>query len=345
MRAPLIHRFSLPVAVLAGGLLLPLASSANECSVIGNDAERLACYDRRHAATAGATSANGETAAATDQQPSRPALISGRGMIEDWDLAPNTGRSRFELRTYKPVYLLVATYTDHVNNQPQSTNPANSVGVAGDIDATETQFQLSVKTKMLDNLVGNNGNFWIGYTQISHWQIYNEDLSRPFRETNYEPEAMLMFRTPAEWAGWNLRVSGASLNHQSNGRSNPLSRSWNRVIGHFGLEKDGLAVQVRPWWRIPEDAAVDNNPGIENYIGRGEVIVAKYFGSHSLMLTGRHSLRGGDESRGSLKLQWGIPVEGNLRLHVSLFSGYGDSLINYNHRQTMIGAGVSLVEF
>ncbi|MFN0317903.1 MAG: phospholipase A [Burkholderiales bacterium] len=59
----------------------------------------------------------------------------------------------------------------------------------------------------------------------------------------------------------------------------------------------------------------------------------------------RHSLRTGDKSHGSAKLEWSIPVSGYLKAHVSLFSGYRESLIDFNHRQTMIGVGISLVEW
>jgi phospholipase A1 len=34
-----------------------------------------------------------------------------------------------------------------------------------------------------------------------------------------------------------------------------------------------------------------------------------------------------------------------LRLHTQLFSGYGDSLIDYNRRRTVVSVGLSLVDW
>lgn len=338
-----------------------LSVQANECGSIADNSQRLACYDKAFqpkpaapaAAAVGAASLTGATTPPAElkanddkrqAEAAQPNYATSK-MIDDWDLAPDTTHTQFELRTYKPTYLLLGTYTDSSNRQPTSGNSANSLSAPLDLKATEAQFQLSFKTKVFNNIFGNNGSLWVGYTQSSRWQIYNGDVSRPFRETNYEPEAMLVFRTPLELGGWNLRMSGISLNHQSNGRANPLSRSWNRVIAHFGIEHKDLSIQVRPWWRIPESDQNDNNPGIENYLGRGEIIVAQRLGEHIVSLQGRHSLRGGDQSRGSIKLDWAIPIAGRLKGHLSAFSGYGESLIDYNHRQTMVGAGISLVDW
>ena len=51
-----------------------------------------------------------------------------------------------------------------------------------------------------------------------------------------------------------------------------------------------------------------------------------------------------DRSRGSLRLDWAIPLVGSLNAHVQLFSGYGLNLIDYNHRQTTLGVGVSFFD-
>ncbi len=42
---------------------------------------------------------------------------------------------------------------------------------------------------------------------------------------------------------------GLTFNHQSNGRSDPLLRSWNRAILNIGLETENFAMLFRPWYR------------------------------------------------------------------------------------------------
>ncbi|MCD6544937.1 MAG: phospholipase A, partial [Flavobacteriaceae bacterium] len=199
----------------------------------------------------------------------------------------------------------------------------------------------------LRNIFGNRigGDIWIGYSQTSRWQIYNVDQSRPFRETNYEPEIMLLVPTPYKIFGLNGVFAGIGFNHQSNGRSNPLSRSWNRIIMQFGWETQDFSIVLRPWWRLQEEPVEDNNPGIENYVGRGDLMVAYEKGRHDISLIGRHSMRFGDDNRGSLQMDYAFRIYDYLKLHLQVFHGYGESLIDYNHKQTTVGIGVSLVEW
>ena len=70
-----------------------------------------------------------------------------------------------------------------------------------DLQSAEAKFQLSLKTKVLQGIFGSRADLWVGYTQSSRWQVYNGDISRPFRETNYEPELMLVLPNSYSFAG------------------------------------------------------------------------------------------------------------------------------------------------
>ena len=210
-----------------------------------------------------------------------------------WELSPESKLGTYNVRGYKPVYLMPAFVTDDRNESPQSPNPDNTVGTPERLDDLEAKFQLSLKAKVWQGVFGDAGDLWVAYTQSSRWQVYNAAESRPFRETNYEPEAILAFDTHYEVLGWQGRLLGIGVNHQSNGRSNPLSRSWNRIIADVGFERDGWTVMVRPWWRITEPREDDDNPDISDYMGRGEVQIVHEGGRQELGLLLRHSLRGG----------------------------------------------------
>jgi phospholipase A1 len=154
-----------------------------------------------------------------------------------------------------------------------------------------------------------------------------------------------MFDTNYEIAGWNGRLLGIGVNHQSNGQSDPLSRSWNRVMGYVGFDRADWTIMFRPWWRIPEGGKDDNNPDISNYMGRGDVQIIHEWNGQEFGLMLRHSLRGGSESHGAAQFTWSFPVVGNLRGYMELFKGYGESMIDYNHNATYLGIGVSLLDW
>lgn len=352
-------------------------SAPENCGTIANDLERLACYDAfykptptdtRAADAAARVAAQAEaeadktTAQALDSGPIRPAASqyqvlpletrdaianAGRGSLLDsrWELAKDSKFGVFNLRAYKPIYAMPVFWAADTNPLPHSPNPENVVTEWHNVQPVEGKFQLSFKTKIAENLFGDNGDLWGGYTQTSRWQLYNSDASRPFRETNYEPELMLVFRNRYHLFGWSGRMTGISLNHQSNGQSDPRSRSWNRIIGSIGLDRENWAFVLRPWWTLPEKDRHSDNPDIEDYMGRADALLVWHQGEHEISTLTRHSLRRGERSHGALQLDWGFPLDPPLRGHVQVFSGYGESLIDYNHKSTYIGIGISLQEW
>ena len=212
-----------------------------------------------------------------------------------------------------------------------------------DYNNIEAKFQLSFKTKVLQGIFWGHGDLWVAYTQISHWQIYNNDLSRPFREVNYEPELILNVPVKFNFLGFKTRMIGVAFNHQSNGKSEPFSRSWNRVILHAGLERKNWTIYVRPWFRMP--AAKDDNPDISEYVGRGDVNVIYTKNGNIFSFIGSHNLNFNSKARGNSSFSWSYPIKNNLKGYLLVSHGYGETLIDYNNLQTTVGVGVSLIEW
>jgi len=274
-----------------------------------------------------------------------------------WELETGSDCGTFSFRGYRPITASVVTASS-VNRQPTSSAPDHSASQSIPYRRTEARLQLSVRTKIAQGLFTQNhptrkDSLWFGYTQQSYWQVFSGDISRPFRATDHEPEMMYVYPTDAKLPfGWRWRYSGVGLSHQSNGQSEPLSRSWNRAYLMTGMELDNRwRVQAKVWQRISENASSDDNPGISDYIGRGEVSAFWNVNQdNTLGLTVRSSLA--SKARGSARLEWlqalGTGLGGgksNLRLHTQLFSGYGDSLIDYNRKRTVFTVGLSLVDF
>jgi phospholipase A1/A2 len=342
-------------------------ASPEACAALSSNSERLTCYDQlfkpvvptaslvsereaaKALAAAPATFTEKVRSKAEDVVPVQAPEINPSSSLLDqrWELSAKSKLGTWNLREYQPVYLLPVFSTTDKNERPTSPNPDNTVNVGDEqrLKSTEAKFQLSFKTKAIENIFGDNGDLWLGYTQSSRWQVYNEDESRPFRETNYEPEASLILRTNYEVLGLSGRLLGLTFNHQSNGRSDPLSRSWNRVMLNVGLERDNFALMLRPWYRITEDSKDDNNANIDDYVGRGDLTAFYRWNEHDFSVLLRHSLRGGDDSHGAMQFDWAFPISGKLRGHFQLFDGYGESLIDYNHRATYAGIGVSLLNW
>lgn len=247
---------------------------------------------------------------------------------------------------------LMLTHSDRPNNMPTSPNPANTVPRSFPLDQTEAKFQLSLKTLAIDStqlpLLGAGNSLWMAYTQQSNWQIADSQNSRPFRESNYAPEVILSHRFDRELDGFSIpavygfepRLLNIGAVHQSNGQSLPRSRSWNRVYAQLGLEKslaggDSVAVLLRPWVRVRENRRDDDNPDIEHYLGHGDMEFQYWRGRSLLTLLAR--------SR-ALQADLSLPLldEKSLMLHFQYFTGYGESLIDYNQRHSVFGIGVSL---
>ncbi|OTA17838.1 phospholipase A [Xenorhabdus vietnamensis] len=241
--------------------------------------------------------------------------------------------SALMLYPYDTNYIIY-TYGNKVNK------PAiHSYDWADHVRKDEVIFQISFGFPLWRGIAGENSLLGASYTQRSWWQFSNKTESSPFRETNYEPQLFLAWLTDYEFAGWHLREIEAGLNHQSNGRPEATSRSWNRLYARIMAQNGNWQVDFKPWYRLPESSRHDDNPEMIRYMGHYRLKIGYIWGDSVFTAQGHYNWNNG---YGSGELGWSYPISKHVRVYTQLFCGYGESMIDYNFKQTRFGIGVML---
>ncbi|WP_199610211.1 phospholipase A [Flocculibacter collagenilyticus] len=251
----------------------------------------------------------------------------------------------FVITPHRLNYILPVYFTDSLNTEAYDFNEDWQENMT----SLESKFQLSLKVPLTRSttFIENDG-FYFGMTLEAWWQVYSENISKPFRETNYRPE--FFYLAPLPWHPFDGNTGFVvGIEHQSNGRSQELSRSWNRIYVNLLYEHGNFAMSFKPWWRINENpkespfaARGDDNPDINEFLGYYEAELAYKW--HDLEF---HSLFRSNfaSHKGAVQLGFTFPLVGTLRGYAQYFSGYGESLIDYNHAQQRLGIGVALNSF
>jgi len=249
----------------------------------------------------------------------------------------------FTIMAHRQNYLLFAAHNFHGYSSDEFRRAYRNEDI--DLQDTEAQFQISIKTPLALDLFDRGVGIWGAYTVRSFWQVYNDDISSPFRETNHEPE--IWFQTQPDWDffGFKTKALSAGINHQSNGQASTLSRSWNRLFAALVLEKGNFVVAVKPWYRIEESSDDDDNPDITDFLGHGDLRMAYKYNDHVFSFMTRNNLESGF-SEGAVELGWSFPIFNYpyLKGYLQYFSGYGESMIDYNRYVNRLGAGILLTD-
>jgi len=240
------------------------------------------------------------------------------------------------LSLHKDMYALPLTWSDDFQGQE-----------------TEVIFQLSAKLQLFDS------RFYVAYTQLAFWQFYNSPESSPFRETNYNPEVFYRITpTNSSFKNWGADFG---IEHTSNGKSEPVSRSWNRLYGVAHYQKNGFLLSMKAWHRLEEDecpigpdglelprcrddSSYDDNPDIADFMGYTEFHL-RYRWLHGKRPQELHLMTRGNlaTGKGAATLDYSYPT-GTKDLHwfARVRHGYGESLIDYDRSITRVGVGLVL---
>jgi len=285
----------------------------------------------------------GELRALCRERPSDQASAPATKLVPVYEQSAAAERLAFEevgkdrpfvITAHQPNYLLASSWAD------PNLGPFLPLEPSAQLEDNEMMFQLSIKAPIWQNMFGSDIDGYIGYTTKSYWQLFNDDFSAPFRETNYQPELFVRKINKLD-SGFGILGWDAGINHESNGRAEPLSRSWNRVMGRLGLQVNGdLTLAARAWWRIPEDEEDDNNPHMHRYYGYGDV--------RAIWTPNRNTftalVRPGTQEF-SYELTWSHPISRVFRIYALYYNGFGESLLDYDYKSERFAIGIALNDF
>lgn len=196
-----------------------------------------------------------------------------------------------------------------------------------------TKYQLSIKQNLCKHL-------YLAYTQKSLWSITSNSV--PFRGANYNPEFYLDFTNYGSGI-WRLGKIGL-LEHESNGRDGPSSRSWNRFYWEPQIaisDPDKLPFNFQmlivalKWWQAGN---TDDNPDIRDYQGNHELFITLSQPWFQWAMIARK----GQKDYGNIQMDISYRFKGNMDLFFQIWDGYGESLTDYNRSSTRYGFGIAI---
>ena len=232
-------------------------------------------------------------------------------------------------------------------------------------NSNEAQYQISIKIPLYKNFLATGGDLFTAYTQNSYWQVYDNDHSRPFRETNYMPELFLEWQPNKRYGESILRKIRFAIIHQSNGQDVGYSRSWNRTEVYFLFQKENWYYGLNAWHRWKEDKKPslsdvtskddpnynlyingDDNPELTNYIGNQRFFVRYNSKYANITLAHQNRIENYDPNKGNIKLDIAFAsINSNFDFFVRYFNGYGESLIDYNVKIERISFGILISDW
>lgn len=222
------------------------------------------------------------------------------------------------LQQYKPMYVLFG-------------NP-------------DTKLQLSFKVRVFP-LAG----LYAAYSQIMMWRLWTD--SKPFHDINYNPEIFYRFQF-----GDRLWYADLGLyEHESNGRSGDPSRSWDRSYVRYSMTHElSKTTRARIHWNVKAWVAYGYDPtnkDIQRYRGayeaqislvdafgpwfdRGDITWRVFSGGASHV----NPFKGGSEL--TLRFAPRLLSSSVAQIVVQWFYGYGENLLDYDRKRTVIRAGL-----
>lgn len=244
----------------------------------------------------------------------------------------------FHIMPYEATYVLPFYYV----SKPYEAIYRGNIPYGQQLQHHEVKFQFSVMMPFLKDIFGYPLSLYGAYTQLSFWQAYTS--SAWFRETNYIPRVFLSYKVNRTLIGaWRLTYINAGAVHQSNGRGGDLERSWNRFYVEMIVTHNNFSFMLSPWLVQHDKNFRQHNPEVKRYLGNGKFVAVYRIHGNTFALQTHNTMHGYFKPiSGQLTWSFSLPYIQNIKGYIQAFTGYGQSLIEADHRTNAIGIGLAL---
>jgi len=221
---------------------------------------------------------------------------------------------------YEPIYFMLGSY------------PA-------------AEFQLSLKYRIFafTNDVNPLANLYFAYTQTSFWDVISRDPS--FYDTSYKPSGFIYYpEVLFHDSEVKLDLQGGG-EHESNGRGGSAERSLNTVyfqptLRYQATTNLSFALQPRFWDYL---SVGDYDTDLANYRGYGDLTGSVMY--DKVQFATKVTLgKDGNNAGWQFDLRFNLPAffRFNPAIQIEYFTGYGQTLRQYNQYSSGIRAGLCL---
>lgn len=185
--------------------------------------------------------------------------------------------------------------------------------------------QISIRQRLTRSRLPFSSFLYLTYTQKSFWNLYAE--SAPFKDNNYNPGIGI-----GRYIIHDNKLYGVmclQLEHESNGKDGPASRSWNMIsISAKYFINYRLSVSGKLWLPYVDG---DENKDLLTYRGLGYFSVEYLSRNQRWWITAEVSPRKKVLNiNTTLTAAYQISRNNNLYLYARFFEGTGESLLEFN---------------
>lgn len=236
--------------------------------------------------------------------------LNADSVIQVFDDSPSFG-------IYKDNYIVLGTDLFH---KPDREN-------------SDAKFQISVRQRLTNSVLPFRTYLFLTYTQLAFWDVFQESF--PFRDINFNPT--IGIGRPLVYDNRYLGEINLQFEHESNGKDEDASRSWNKISFSSSLRfNDHWSYFGKLWIPIVDG---ENNPDIVRYKGYGIFALSynqreKY--NLSVILNPRTGFMNANIT---VNYSYRLFKRENQYLFFEFYNGYGEGLLDYKefHQRFRLG--------